>query len=97
MLREKLAEHGMRRTADTAILALAAALLAPAAVGTSDSPLQSAALAWERGDYVAALTSYLQLLDSPDADRVLEPIALQTGELYQTLELTPDGAEPRFS
>ena len=65
--------------------------------GRSDSPLESAALAWDRGDYVAALQTYLKVLDSPDATASLEAIALQTGELFQTTELTTDGAEPEFS
>ena len=63
----------------------------------SDSPLTIADLAWERGDYRTALSGYLRLLDSPDAARVLEPIALRTGELYETTELTRDGALPKFS
>src|SRR5262245_51891248 len=52
---------------------------------------------WDRGDYVAALTAYQQLLNGPDATSVLEPIALQTGELFQTKELTADGANPVFA
>ena len=63
----------------------------------ADSPLNAADLAWERGDYRTALSGYLRLLDSPDAARVLEPIALRTGELYETTELTRDGALPKFS
>jgi peptidase M28-like protein/fibronectin type III domain protein/WD40 repeat protein len=82
-------------------LALTAAVLAalwiPASGRAPESPLQSAALAWDRGDYVTALTAYLQLLDSADAESAIEPIALQTGELFQTTELTSDGAEPSFS
>ena len=65
--------------------------------GQADTPLQSAALAWDRGDYIAALTTYLQVLDSPSADTSLETIALQTGELYRTTELTTDGDAPLFS
>ena len=65
--------------------------------GMSDSPLQSASLAWERGDYVTALTTYLQILDSPAADSSLEAIALQTGELYRTTELTTDGDAAVFA
>ena len=60
----------------------------------ADSPLTVADLAWERGDYRTALSGYLRLLDSPDAARVLEPIALRTGELYETTELTRDGVAP---
>ncbi len=65
--------------------------------GASDTPLQSAAVAWDRGDYVAALNTYLQVLDSASADSALETIALQTGELYRTTELTADGDVPLFS
>lgn len=63
----------------------------------ADPPLQEAALAWDRGDYSTALKIYLQILDSPDAASAFESIALQTGELYRTTELTGDGESPRFS
>ena len=43
---------------------------------------------------IAALTAYQDLLAGPDAAAVLEPIALQTGELFRTTELTSDGANP---
>ena len=81
-----------RPLATTALLS--SALLAPVS-GTptgasSDTPLQIADLAWERGDYPAALSAYLRLLDSADAASVLEPIALRTGELY-----ADDGADAR--
>ncbi|HET7695817.1 MAG TPA: M20/M25/M40 family metallo-hydrolase [Vicinamibacterales bacterium] len=59
--------------------------------------LQRAADAWDKGDYVAALTAYQDLLAGPDAASVLEPIALQTGELFRTIELTANGANPAFS
>ena len=86
-----------------AVLLLSIAVLAPAAgtsvttIAASDPPLQIADLAWERGDYPTALAGYLRLLDSPDAASVFESIALRTGELYQTTELTRDGALPQFS
>src|SRR5687767_839511 len=80
-----------------AITALAAAFLVPLSGNSNDSALADANLAWERGDYITALTAYAKLLDSPDADRFLEPIALQTGELFRTIELTTDGAAPQFS
>ena len=54
-------------------------------------------LAWERGDYTSALTTYQELLAGQDADGVLDSIALQTGELYQTTELTTDGSNPGIS
>lgn len=52
---------------------------------------------WDKGNYIAALTAYRQLLAGPDAASVLEPIALQTGELFLTTELTTDGANPAFA
>jgi hypothetical protein len=85
-------------TATALLLAFALAPLTAGKTGaSSDSPLQIADFAWERGDYPAALAGYLRLLDSPDAASVLEPIALRTGELYQSTELTRDGAVPQFS
>ncbi|HET7216532.1 MAG TPA: M28 family peptidase [Vicinamibacterales bacterium] len=90
-----------RSLSGTALLSLviliSGAALTPPSTAASDSPLQLAELAWDRGDYPAALTGFLQLLDSPQADAVVEAIALRTGELYQTTEITPDGALPRFS
>ena len=74
--------------------ALAAAGWLPA---PSSSTLARADDEWDRGDYVAALTAYQQLLNGPDAMSVLEPIALQTGELFRTTELTRDGANPVFA
>jgi Tol biopolymer transport system component len=87
----------MRRLLPAAAV-MAAVLLAPALrLDANDAALGEAYLAWERGDYITALTIYQKLLDSPDAERVLEPIALQTGELYHTIELTADGTAPKFS
>ena len=54
----------------------------------NDTGLTEANLAWDRGDYISALTGYLKLLTSPDSDALVEPIALQTGELFTTTELT---------
>ncbi len=53
--------------------------------------------AWERGDYIAALNGYIQLLTAPGGDQYVEPIALRTGELFRTHEITTDGRAPRFS
>ena len=87
----------MRRFAGAAALAAACFLPAAGASISTDAALQSAALAWERGDYIAALTTYQDLLAGPDAERALEPIALQTGELYRTTELTSDGTAPQIA
>ena len=86
----------MIRSAGSTAILLAAFLISMTG-RTEDPRLREADLAWDRGDYPAALNGYLALLDSPDADRLLEPIALQTGELFQTIELTADGGAARFS
>jgi Tol biopolymer transport system component len=71
--------------------------LAVVRVPASDTPLQTAALAWDAGDYVTALTTYLKLLDAGADDATFEAIALQTGELFETREITADGDAPVFS
>ena len=81
----------------TLAAAVAAALWIPLAGRGSDTPLQNAALAWDRGDYIAALTTYLEVLKGSASESDLEAIALQTGELFQTTELTTDGDAPQFS
>ncbi|CAN5732642.1 hypothetical protein BH18ACI5_BH18ACI5_26100 [soil metagenome] len=85
----------------TRSMMLAAAALAaiwiPVSGRSSDTPLERAALAWDKGDYITALNAYVQILDGPAADAAFEAIALQTGELFQTTELTVDGDQPRFS
>jgi Tol biopolymer transport system component len=53
--------------------------------------------AWQRGDYPTALAGFERLLASPEGDRVLEPIALLTGELYRTTSVAPDAQAPRWS
>jgi Tol biopolymer transport system component len=78
-------------------LVLLAAIWVCASGNAPDPRLRDAELAWDRGDYPAALRTYLALMEAPDADRLLEPIALQTGELYRTMELTTDGGAPKFS
>jgi hypothetical protein len=77
--------------------AAVAALWVPLAGRSNDTPLEAAALAWDRGDYVSALTTYLQILDGNPGEEAIETIALQTGELFQTTELTTDGDTPQFS
>ena len=56
-----------------------------------------ARLAWERGDYPEALRGFATLLESSGGDRYLEEVALVTGELYRTTELTRDGRAVRVS
>ena len=52
----------MNRKLFVAALVLAAAI--PLGGRTTDTPLQEAAVAWDRGDYATALKTYLQILDS---------------------------------
>ncbi|MEO7271425.1 MAG: M20/M25/M40 family metallo-hydrolase [Vicinamibacterales bacterium] len=81
----------------TALFAAIYFLPAASAAPPADTALKHAAVAWDRGDYISALTTYQELLASPDADRALETIALQTGELYRTTEVTTDGTAPQLA
>lgn len=82
-------------------LGLSLSLVDPAAGGirnqTGPPHLQVANEAWHDGHYVTALREYIRLLNSSTDDRFVEPIALQTGELFQTEEITADGRSPRFT
>ena len=84
-----------------AIGALLAASIAAIQVGATSPALRrsfdAATDAWELGDYSAALGGYLQIVSAPGGDVFFERIALTTGELFETRELTPDGRAPRFS
>jgi Tol biopolymer transport system component len=88
-----------RRVAAGAAVACLTLLCAalPGLGNQADPLLREAHLAWDRGDYPAALRGYMALLDTGDAERLLPPIALQTGELFHTIELTDDGGAPQFS
>ena len=57
----------------------------------------SAFYAWDAGRYPEALERLQRILSSPDGEQLLEPIALLTGELYHTVEITRDGRAPRWS
>src|SRR5262245_42435119 len=71
---------------------VAATLGIPASMRAAGPATLAAALdSWDRGDYPAALAAYLDILAGPQGDAALETIALQTGELYRTRELTADG------
>jgi Peptidase family M28/Fibronectin type III domain len=88
----------MRKRGIVIVVCLAACSMSAAAGRTTDTntALERAFFEWDRGDYVAALTTYQEILAGPDAASALETIALQTGELYRTTELTRDGANPTF-
>src|SRR5688500_9986884 len=52
--------------------------------------------AWDRGAYDVALERLKALVPAAD-EKTVEQIALLTGELYQTREITPDGRTPSMS
>ena len=87
---------GMKRLAWAG--SLMAALLTTVSGQQARKPdFDTATLAWDRGDFVAALSAYRALITAPGGEQWLEPVALQTGELFQTREIAADGANPRFS
>jgi Tol biopolymer transport system component len=83
-----------RWSSGTAVLV---AVLCVSLSGNGDPRLRDADVAWDRGDYPAALAAYLAILAGDQREATLEHIALQTGELFRTFELTSDGGAPRFS
>jgi hypothetical protein len=78
-------------------LLCAASPYAAAPPAAAKASFEAAADAWERGEFITALNGFLQVVNAPGAAAFLEPIALTTGELFETRELTPDGRAPRFS
>jgi hypothetical protein len=76
---------------------LAALFLWPSAAAAQSAAYDSITVAWDRGQYVAALDGMLRLLRSPQAAQFLEPIALLTGELYTTTTVAADGRNPRWT
>ncbi len=82
-------------------LTIAVVLLIPVAgINGQESvvgDLRAADESWNDGKYVVALRAYLRLLQSQTGDQFVEPIAIRTGELFQTEEITPDGRAPRLS
>jgi hypothetical protein len=76
---------------------LAAGWIAGAASDSLSGLLDRATFDWDKGNFVAALETYQAILEGPNAQQALEPIALQTGELYRSIELTTDGADPVFA
>jgi Tol biopolymer transport system component len=64
---------------------------------TARARFDTAFVAWQRGDYPAALAGLERLLASAEGERVLEPIALLSGELYRAIPVATDGQTPRWS
>lgn len=68
------------------------------ATGTAPDVLyRRATEAWEAGAYPDALSSLLPLMKGPAAAEYLDRVALLTGELFVTTELTTDGRNPKIS
>jgi hypothetical protein len=79
-----------------ALVVCAAAIQGIPAAPASTKAFDAANDAWERGDFASALGAYSRLLDAPGGERFIQPIALTTGELFETRELTADGRAGRF-
>src|SRR4029077_4744751 len=105
VLRGKTSYHMLRRgplmrrlaMAGLALFACAAAIHAVSIVPLSAKAFDAANDAWERGDYIAALNGYVQLLSAPAGEKFLEPIARTTGGRCGWSEVTNDGRAPGFS
>ena len=72
-------------------------LAAPSTETDAKALFEEARLDWDAGEYVDALEGFRAALDHEGGDQFFEEIALITGELYQTVELSDDGANLRFS
>ncbi len=82
-----------------AVMTLAAMQAAPAGQGrapTRQAPYADALEAWDTGDYPAALAALRGLVERAD-EPTFEAIALLTGELFQTTEITTAGRLPSFA
>ena len=65
-------------------------------VRTATPSYAEAYVAWDRGDYTVALEQFKALVRGAD-EPMFQQIALLTGELHQTREVTPDGRAPSIS
>jgi hypothetical protein len=91
------------------IAVLAPCLAVPALLAAQTSPppppappptapsFDSAAVAWDQGNYPDALARLARLMAAPDAERHRRAVALLTGELFVTRELAPDGRKVQWS
>ncbi|MEQ8329480.1 MAG: M20/M25/M40 family metallo-hydrolase [Longimicrobiales bacterium] len=86
----------------TSVTLLAAAVLAPAAAAQMppmpDHPvLRDGWLAWDAGDYPAALRAYRSVLAGPDGASHLREVAALTGEVHPVMEVAADGTDLRMA
>jgi hypothetical protein len=70
---------------------------APAAALAPEARWQRAQDAWNAGHYPDALADLKALMQSPGAAAYRDRVALLTGELFITTDLTTDGRNPRIS
>lgn len=69
----------------------------PARAATPDVLYRQATEAWTAGDYPVALTHLTTLMKSAAAPDYRDRVALLTGELFTTTEITTDGRNPSIS
>jgi Peptidase family M28 len=83
------------------LVALSLLVLFSATLAQSRNPvsgeLRDANDAWFIGNYRLALQTYLRVLKAANGAEMVEPIAVQTGELYHTEELSTDARGQRLS
>ena len=79
------------------VLALLAAAPLTAQRAGHTAAFDSAYLAWDAGHYDDALARLDRILAGPAAADLLADIAVLTGERYHTIEVAPDGMNPRWS
>ncbi len=87
---------------DGRAVGLALALCGVAGLAQAQSPvvraaLDSAAVAWDTGDYVNALDGLHRIVRADRSPGVRERVALLTGEWFVSTELTADARAPRWS
>jgi hypothetical protein len=101
-------DPGMSKRATVLVLVLGLGVMtvaarqgtAPAQTGATLTPgarWLRAVDAWEAGSYPAALEDLRTLLKSPAAAEYVDRAAALTGEPFVTIEITPDGADPKIS
>lgn len=86
----------MNRLVFSVVLAVVSVVVASGQRAT-EARLEQALDQWDAGDYVEALTGFQAVLAAGGDDTVFERIALATGELFEVIELAPDGRSVRFS
>ncbi|MCI0434956.1 MAG: hypothetical protein L0271_15145, partial [Gemmatimonadetes bacterium] len=79
------------------LVVLSCAAPAGAQAPAASVALDSAALAWQAGDYIPALERMQRLLRSADGAAVRSRIALLTGEEFESAILSSDARAPRWS